>query len=59
MKPIEKGREYNKNERKNNLRAIRGREVDGGEFLRVKNGLSRFSAKLQILWKKVKWQSYR
>ena len=32
------------------------REVEGGEFLRVENGLSRFTAKLQLLSKKVKWQ---
>lgn len=32
MKPIGKGGEYNKNERKNNLRAICGREGEGGEF---------------------------
>lgn len=35
-----------KNERKNKLRAIQVRAVRGGEFLRVKNGLSRLPAKL-------------
>ena len=59
MRPIGKGRKYNENERKNKLRSIRGREVGGGEFLRVKIGLSRFPAKLQVLWKKCKWQSCR
>lgn len=54
MKPIRKGGEYDKNKRENKLRAIRAREVGGGEFSRVKNGLSRFPAKLQVLWKKVK-----
>ena len=49
MKPIEKGREYNKNERKNKLEAIGGREVEGGELLRVKNSFSQFPAKLQVL----------
>lgn len=48
MKSIGKGREYNKNERNNNnLRAIWGGEE--GEFLRVKNVLFLFPAKLQVL----------
>lgn len=40
MKPIRKGGKYDQNERKNKLQTIRVREVGGGEFLRVKNGLS-------------------
>lgn len=32
MKSIGKGREYNKNEKKNKLRAIRGQELGGGNF---------------------------
>lgn len=60
MKPIGKGREYeNKNERKNNLRTICGQEVAGGEFLRVKNGISRFPVKPQVLLQKVKLQICR
>lgn len=44
MKPSGHGRECNKNERKNNLRAICRREVDWDGFLRIKKS------------KKVKWQ---
>lgn len=54
MRPIGKGRKYTENLRKNKLRSIRGREVGWGGFLRVEIGISRFPAKLQVLWKKVK-----
>ena len=54
---IGKGRKYSKNNRKNNLRAILGTVVKGGELLGVENGLSGFPEKLQLLSKKVKWQS--
>lgn len=52
MKPIGKESEYNKNKRKNKLRAIRRPEVYGGQFLRVKNSLSRFPAQRQVLMEK-------
>lgn len=42
LKPIVNGRESNKNESKNNWRAVCGRDVKGKgvvEFLRVKSGL--------------------
>lgn len=39
IKSIGKGKEHNTNGRNINWRAIWGREVDVGEFLRIKNSL--------------------